>query len=290
MSKARGYIQADLFGNIPDVIIDVHEVSKNKVSSVTLFMDLLKRNKVNYKIQKLEIADVILPNEYAVERKSIRDFLSSLMGSKTGRARLFEQMRNMAEAYENPILLIEGGLSIRLDVNDKAIFIPIRKKKIRRRIYAVIEERIGVHPNAFLATIRKIESMGIRVIQTYNSLHGSQKLWALYKESKEIESGIDENIRKKYPIVRVKPRFRNMIEQQIFFLCGLPGISYARAEKILRTYKTPYNAILRVNRWNVDIEGIGEKILEKAQKILFTEFRDKKTGKENADDRSLLDI
>lgn len=278
MSKVKGYIQVDLFGNIPDVIIDVHEVSENRVSSITLFIDLLKRNKVNYRIQKLEIADVVLPGDYAVERKSIRDFLSSLMGSKIGRARLFEQMRNMEEAYENPILLIEGGLSIRLDIDDKAIFIPIRKKKIRRRIYAVIEERIGVHPNAFLATIRKIESMGIRVIQTYNSLHGSQILWALYKESKGNVSGLGEDIKRKYPIIRVKPRLKSLTEQQIFFLCGLPGISYARAERILRIYKTPHNAILRVNRWDIDVEGIGEKTLEKIQRILFTEFRDKKLG------------
>ena len=85
-----------------------------------------------------------------------------------------------------------------------------------------------------------------------------------------------EDLKKKYPVVRVKPRFKNIAEQQIFFLCGLPGVSYARAERVLRTYKTPYNAIVQVNRWDVDVEGIGEKIVEKVQKILFTEFRNKK--------------
>ncbi len=272
MSQQRGYIQLDLFGKAPEVIIDTHEVGTNRTTSVTLFLEKVKARKISFKIQKLDIGDVILPNGYAIERKSVRDFLNSLMGSKDGRARLFEQIRTLSEAYERPILLIEGGLSIRLDPWDKAIYIPIRKKKLRRRIYAVIEERIGVHPNAFLGTIKKIEELGIEVIKSYGPRHGAHILWSLYLRARGKDNLGEEIGPNEYPIIRVKPRLRSLREQQIFFLCGLPGISYARAIKILKTYGSPYNAILKVRRWDIDVDGIGAATLDKVHRVLFREF------------------
>ncbi len=272
---AKKYVQMDLFGRIPEVIVDVHEVHAAKRTSITLFLEFIGRHKIDYKVQKLDVGDIILPNEYAIERKSVRDFLNSLKGSKDGRARLMEQMRELVSTYSHPILLIEGGLSVRLDVQDKAIYIPIRKKKIRKRIYSVIEERIGVHPNAFLGAIKSIENLGIRVVKSYDSLHGAQLLWDLYLEAKEKSKRESKDELREYAIIRQKPKLRGLREQQIFFLCGLPGISYVRAVRILRTYKTPYNAIMKVRRWDIDVEGIGEATLNKVEKILFSEFPEK---------------
>ena len=271
MAKTRGYIQLDLFGKAPEVIIDTHEVNIGKKTSITLFLERIKTNKINYAVKKLDIGDIIFPNDFAIERKTVRDFLNSLMGSKNGRARLFEQIRLLSQSYEHPFLLIEGGLSIRLDAWDKAIYIPVRKKKLRKRIYAVIEERIGVHPNAFLGTIRKIEDMGITVLKSYDSSHGCQILWNLFLKARGKETLNEEISLDKYPVIRVKPKLKGIREQQIFFLCGLPGISYARAIRILETYKTPYNAIMKVRRWDIDVAGIGPGILDKVHKVLFQE-------------------
>lgn len=269
MEKPRGVIQLDLFGNAPEIIIDIHEVNRDRKNSITLFLEKIQQHQISYRIEKLEVGDIILPNQYAIERKSVRDFLSSLIGDQNGRARLFEQMRGLSESYENPILLLEGALSIRMDYYDKAIYIPITKKKIRERIYSVIEERIGVHPNAFLGALDAIEDMGIRIEKTYDIYHGAQILWDLYLESKgkKTERGEPEKA-----IIRIKPRLESLRDQQIFFLAGLPGISTSRASKILSVYKTPYNAIVKVNRWDIDVEGIGEKILEKVCKVLFSKF------------------
>ena len=271
MAKTKGYIQLDLFGKAPEVIIDTHEVNTGKKTSITLFLERIKTNKISYTVKKLDIGDIIFPNNFAIERKTVRDFLNSLMGSKNGRARLFEQIRLLSQSYEHPFLLIEGGLSVRLDVWDKAIYIPIRKKRLRKRIYAVIEERIGVHPNAFLGTIKKIEDMGITVLKSYDPLHGCQILWSLFLKARGKEALNEEISIDKYPVIRVKPRLKGIREQQIFFLCGLPGISYARAIRILETYKTPYNAIMKVRRWDIDVTGIGPGILDKVHKVLFQE-------------------
>ena len=114
--------------------------------------------------------------------------------------------------------------------------------------------------------------MGVEVIKSYGPRHGAKILWEIFMMARGKRSLSEEIDIREYPRIRVKPRLRGLREQQIFFLCGLPGISYARAVRILETYKTPYNAIMKVRRWDIDIEGIGAATLDKVHKVLFREF------------------
>lgn len=111
-------------------------------------------------------------------------------------------------------------------------------------------------------------------MKSYNPNHGARILWNLYLEAKGTKKAGEEDVAREYAIIRVKPRLHGLRDQQIFFLSGLPGISYARAKKILRTYETPYNAILKVRRWDVDVDGIGENTLEKVLRVLFSRYQD----------------
>ncbi len=276
-------VQADLFGRVPEVIIDSHEITiRKKDTSVTIFIDMLRRENIYYRIEKLDIGDILLPSSIVIERKTVKDFCQSLFGTREGRLRLLEQIKKMIKTYETPILLLEGGLSVRPDPINKAIYVPITRKKIGKRLWSVVEEEIRIHPNQFEGAIKEIESMGVRVIKSFDELHGAILLMRLLKEAKE-KARLEK--RNKYPVVRSKPKLRTLEEQQLFFLSGLPGISIARAKKILEMYKTPYNAILKVKRWDVDIEGIGPSTLDRVMKVLFTEFGSKseKNKIQNAD-------
>ncbi len=267
-------VQIDLFGNPPEVFIDIHEVTnKRKETSVTLFIKELERKKIPYQVKKLEVADIVLPNDYAVERKTVKDFCHSLFGSADGRPRLFEQVTNLVEAYEHPILLIEGGLSVRLDPTTKSIFVPINRKLLRPRIWSVIEEQIRINPNQYLGAIRSIEERGVRVIQSFGPEDGAKLLFDLYLESKGLMSE-GEKKKRSYAIVRQKPRLKSIRDKQLFFMAGLPKISTINAVKILKKYGTPYNAIMKFQRWSVDIDGIGEKIVEEIKKVLLSEWKE----------------
>jgi len=57
---------------------------------------------VNYQV--LDVADYVV-REYAIERKSSRDFVSSLFSG-----RLFDQANRLTQAYETPLLVIEGDM------------------------------------------------------------------------------------------------------------------------------------------------------------------------------------
>lgn len=52
---------------------------------------------------KLEIGDYLISDEICIERKSVEDFLSSIIDG-----RLFEQAKNLRESYRKPIIIIEG--------------------------------------------------------------------------------------------------------------------------------------------------------------------------------------
>jgi len=62
---------------------------------------------VDYRV--LEVADYIV-GEYAVERKSVRDFVSSLFSG-----RLFDQAYRIGESYRDKILVVEGDLEEELE-------------------------------------------------------------------------------------------------------------------------------------------------------------------------------
>jgi len=67
--------------------------------------ELLKSVGLNIEMKTLLIGDYIVAPETVVERKSVRDLLSSIFDG-----RLFDQCSRLKENFEHPILLIEGNV------------------------------------------------------------------------------------------------------------------------------------------------------------------------------------
>src|SRR5438552_10153496 len=66
--------------------------------------DELRSKGASVEFRVLEVADYIV-GEYAVERKSVRDFVSSLFSG-----RLFDQAFRIGESCRDKILVVEGSL------------------------------------------------------------------------------------------------------------------------------------------------------------------------------------
>jgi len=67
---------------------------------------LLKEMGVKVKFKFLEIGDYVISPEIAVERKTLRDFASSLFDG-----RLFQQADRLSSNYSSPFMIIEGNYS-----------------------------------------------------------------------------------------------------------------------------------------------------------------------------------
>ncbi len=78
------------------VVVDSRELASETLRE-------LSRMDVQLEIRSLKVADYVVSESVAIERKSVQDFAASIIDK-----RLFEQIRDLKASYESPILLIEG--------------------------------------------------------------------------------------------------------------------------------------------------------------------------------------
>lgn len=262
------YLQATLFGEVPSIVIDVHE-TRSESGAANILIKVLEKNNITYRVDHLPIGDYLLPNETVIERKTVMDLIHTLKGSQKGLPRLEKQIESMSEKYSNPILVIEGGLAIRKDPINKCIYVPIKRTTKNHLHYIVVEKKIRFSPKAYEALKQETEKQGVTVVETFDALHTAL---FIYQKLKDILGKEKERKRRKQvPIIRLKPKLSSVSQQQIFFLAGLPGISTVRAQKILEVFKTPMKAIQNVDKWK-QLRGIGPQTIKEIKKILYTEY------------------
>ena len=93
---------AILKGDFKEPSLKILADSREIKSGVLKYLD---RFGVELKTMKLDVADYVISDEMAVERKTIADFSTSLIG---GKRNLFSQLSDLSRTYKKPILIIEG--------------------------------------------------------------------------------------------------------------------------------------------------------------------------------------
>lgn len=220
----------------------------------------VRRDIINYfrltgftvEIQNLDVCDYVVSDRCGIERKEVSDFLSSM---KDGR--LFNQARAMAEAYERPILILEGKLS---------------------RVF----KRSRMRPSSVYGALSSlILDYGLSVVPTDDPETTSILLHRLaYREQAKEERPLQlRSIRRDMPLN----------QQQIFLVSGLPQIGVTLAESLLRQFDTPSRVLEEFAKAEIrisasgktkkldgplaDVRGVGPIIVESAQMILNGSFK-----------------
>jgi len=155
------------------------------------------------KIKNLKVGDYLV-NGVAIERKTVSDFISSMINK-----RLLRQLKEIQQ-YKNKILIIEGIYE--------------------NELYSCNSEEIGMHPNAirgFLLSI--LLKYKIPIIFTENFEDTAKFIYVL-SEKKEKENSLNVN-----------KKFLNKKERMQFILEGFPGIGPKTAKKLLLEFKTLQN-------------------------------------------------
>jgi ERCC4-type nuclease len=270
-------MQSDLFGNVPEIVIDVHETTGKRMNAVKHLMSMLDKEGIQYTVQKIPIADVLGLEGIAIERKTVNDLVNTLKGSKSGVPRLTKQMDALLE-YEKPYLLIENILAIRRDPMKGCVYIPFKTKHTKGRPYFVTMERASyIHPSSLDGLIESIREKGIQIIEGFNALHSAGLLFGVLTE----ESEESNKKGKRLPLIRTRKGLDSMDDEQEFFIAGFPGVNVVRAKSLLKKFKSPFEAITRTDEWT-QVDGIGPKTVTTAKKLLFSEY----TLNEEKDDES----
>jgi ERCC4-type nuclease len=214
----------------PKVLIfaDAREFSSEVITGLEKY-DCIVKQKV------LAVGDYLLSDRACVERKTADDFVSSI----TDR-RLFQQLTNLKNGFEKPILLIEG--------ND---------------IYG------RLHANAIQGALAAIAlDFQIPIIWSRNAEESASILyWLARREQFEDKREVT---------VRGEKKAETDAEKQEYIISGLPGISITRARALLKHFKTP-SAVFSASAEELSaVEGLGPVTAKNVRAILDEKYEAKK--------------
>jgi Fanconi anemia group M protein len=204
--------------------------------------------RIHYKVRRLEIADVVVSEDVAVERKSGHDFITSIVDG-----RLFQQLLRMTDAYSNPILIVEGL--------DSDVF-----------------NTTGMNPSAIYGCLAYIAyRMKIAVIPTLD-LEGTTTVIERigYREQiKDVKPVLSRRVRKN---IDIKDRRQYLIESLI-------DTGPTKAKTLIQRFETPHKVIEAIRNTKIiytrtgnpkcikgpleDLQGFGCKFIQKNKTLLF---------------------
>ena len=196
--------------------------------------DELSRLNVRVYFSRLPVADYVLSPEIAVERKTVRDLVSSVYD-----ARLFYQAARISASYLKPYLLIEGDSTEveRLTKNLKSYY--------------------GAIANVTLA-------YGLRVIYTANAKETAVAIAELLSHARAKPLSTMPSV--------PPPKAKSVPQQQLYLVSSMPGVGRKLAERLLMKYGTPRRIMGMTSGEMALTQGIGWKRAERIKEMLDTKF------------------
>ena len=218
---------------------------------------------ISFEIEQLDIADIVISEDVAIERKEGFDFVSSIIDN-----RLFEQCLRLKETYTTPILVLEG-------LNDKVF------------------ENTGVKIVSIYGALSKIAyKLGIAVIPTRN-LNDTAIVIERIAYREQVKDGVSILSRK-------APKSMSIEERRTFIVEGFVDIGPKKAKNLIEKYETPYQVFKAIKHTEVtytrtgnpkgiegplkELSGFSWKFVEKNKEMLFGKLKKKGPIQKKIDD------
>jgi len=226
----------------------LHIIIDNREQKLKAIFDQ-KKDIITYESKQLDIADIVISEDIAIERKEGFDFITSIMDN-----RLFEQVLRLKDTYADPILILEG-------LNDKVF------------------ENTGMNIKSIYGALSFISyKLGISVIPTRNIEDTAIVIERI---------AYREQVKDSTPILsRKAPKEMSKNERRSFIIEGLVDIGPKKARALIEKFKTPYQVFKAIKRTEItytrtgrikgikgpleDLTGFGPIFIEKNQKLLFS--------------------
>ena len=206
------------------IIVD----SREKNSKILFY---LKKEGIELDFKQLDNGDYILSDRVAIEYKKGEDLLSSIIDG-----RLFEQLGSITNAYQIPILLIEGFPSG------------------------------GIHPEAIAGALSSFMiDFGVSIIQTQSS----EETAAILKRIAMRE----QKTKKRPALIRKAMRISNPKENSVQVISSFPGINRTLASRMLEEFSSIKGIVNSSIEELKDIEGLGPKKSKKFIDLVNQEYK-----------------
>ncbi|MBI4918757.1 DEAD/DEAH box helicase [archaeon] len=210
----------------PTIIADYRE----KGSEV--LKNLMDRSELT--LQQLSHGDYILSPSVGIELKKKDDFVNSIIDG-----RLLEQLKNLRNQFQKPILILEG---------DKDIY------SIR-----------NIHPNAVRGMLATIAAgFGIPIIYTSNSKETGEMLLTIARREQEQEG--------KYFHPHSEKQLSDLKTQQEYIVSSLPNIGPQIGKSLLNHFKTIKKIFSASEEELKQVDGVGEKTAKNIKEVSEKEY------------------
>ena len=228
-------------------------------------MKLLEKKfpNIDFETKQLDIADIVISEDVAIERKEGFDFVASIMDN-----RLFEQCLRLKETYTTPILVLEG-------LNDNVF------------------ENTGMKITSIYGALSYIAyKLGIIVIPTRNLNDTAIVIERIaYREQVKDGAAI---------LSRRAPKSMSLEERRSFIVEGFVDIGPKKAKSLIEKYETPYQVFKAIKHTEItytrtgnpkgiegplkELSGISWKFVEKNKEMLFGKTKEKGPVQKKIDD------
>ena len=226
----------------------LHIIVDHRERKLKDLLDKKKKDIIKYESKQLDIADIVVSKNVAIERKEGFDFIASIMDN-----RLFEQLLRLKESYETPILILEG-------LNDEVF------------------ENTGMKISSIYGALSFISyKLGIAVIPTRN----------LEDTAIVIERiAYREQVKDDMPLLsRKAPKGMSVEDRRTFIVEGFVDIGPKKAKALIEKFKTPFRVMKAISKTEIlytrtgnpkeikgplkEVAGFGWKFVQKNKEILF---------------------
>jgi DNA excision repair protein ERCC-4 len=221
------------------IVVDERERNSN-------IPELLKNAGAVIDFTQLKVGDYVVSSETAVERKTVRDLISSIYDG-----RLFIQCSDLVKYYQKPLLVVQGNIA-ELSETSEDMEDPEDIK--------LHSERMSL---AYDALITVATEFRIPIIHTPSAEQTAQLLVTLVNRSLQEAKATG-------PLLR-KIKKENPIQiQQLSVLASLPGVGEKLAARMLKKFHTPIRALNASAAELATIPGFGLTRAERVRKVLNT--------------------
>ncbi len=198
--------------------------------------DLSRRDEMGVRLETLEVGDYVCSDRVVVERKSVSDFLDTLVG---GDRSMFEQVGEMASHYARPVVIIEGEGDL-------------------------YEER-NVHPNAIRGALASLAIDFDASILRTDGEDDTADMLAVLAEREQAES--DRAVS-----VHGEKSTKTLPEQQEYVVASIAEVGPVTARSLLSEFRTVEGVMTATTEDLMEAEGVGEVTAERMREVIGSDY------------------
>ncbi|MEY7849318.1 DEAD/DEAH box helicase [Natrarchaeobius sp. A-rgal3] len=216
-------------GDAIEIVADQREMDAN------IARDLSRREEIEIRLETLDVGDYVLSDRVVVERKSVADFVDSLVG---GDRSVFEQVGAMTRHYSRPIVVVEGD--------------------------GLYDQR-DVHPNAIRGALSSLAvDFGASILRTESEAETTELLAVI--------AGREQEIGDREVSVHGEKQAKTLGEQQEYVVSSIAEIGPVTARSLLAEFGTVEAVMIASEEELQEADGVGAVTAERIREVVGGQY------------------